>query len=74
MFNIIKLSSMEKIKQIEIAKKAKVSKSFISRILNPNDPAKPSWDTAKRLSLASKIPPNVWADKDIPILLKYFRP
>ena len=44
------------------------SKSFISRILDDNDPCRPSWDTAKKLGYITDTNPVLWADKDLAVL------
>ncbi len=68
------MEKVTRLKQIEIARKAGISRSFISRILNPNDEAKPSWGMAKKLGTVSGISPEVWADKNIAVLQDYFKP
>ena len=56
---------MKALKQIKVAKEAGVTRGFVSRVLNPDDPLKPSWKTAKRLGLASGTNPIWWVEKNL---------
>ena len=53
---------MKPFKQSEIARKAGVSKGFISRILSLNDPIRPSWKTAKKLANVTGTDPVLWLE------------
>jgi len=63
---------MKTLKQIDVARMAGVTRGFISRILNPKDSLKPSWDTSKKLGKASKSNPVFWADKNLDKLRPIF--
>jgi|APFre7841882793_1041355.scaffolds.fasta_scaffold03529_3 transcriptional regulator with XRE-family HTH domain len=51
---------MKKIRQYQISKKAKISPSMLSEIINKK--AKPSWNTAKRLAEATGSDPVDWME------------
>jgi len=65
---------MKTLTQIKVAGKAGVTRGFVSRVLNPDDPLKPSWETAKKLGLASGTNPIWWVEKDLAKLHPIFNP